>query len=84
MSGARFSMMVPWPSGLGEHGADLVIDDRQQVYGLPVTAGMTRATHCLAVDSQRPPPAPAVDRSLAGEPGTHRGAWPAVLKTAHG
>ena len=55
-------------------------DDRQQVHGLPVTAGVTGAPHRLAVHGQRPPRPPGAPGPLAsgpqppGEPGTYSGA----------
>ena len=66
-------------ASLAEHGTSLLIEDSQQVHGLPVTAGMTGAPHRLAVNGQRLPPAPAVASPLAsspqpgGEPGSQSG-----------
>jgi hypothetical protein len=53
----------------------LLVDDAQQVHGLPVAAGMTGAPHRRAVHRQRPPLPEAMTLSLvrAPQPGTHRG-----------
>jgi hypothetical protein len=66
-------------AGLPEDGDGLLVDDRQQVRGLPVAGGVPGAPHRLAVHGQRPPGAPAAPGSLVsrpqppGEPGSHRG-----------
>jgi hypothetical protein len=64
-------------AGLPEDRASLLIDDGQQVHGLPAAAGMTGAPHRLAVHGHRPPPAPPAVLSLvsgaqtASEPRSH-------------
>jgi hypothetical protein len=55
---------LPSTATLPEDGAGLLVDDRQQVGGLPVAAGMAGAPHRLAVHGQRPPPAPSGALSL--------------------